>query len=96
MFYSNIQINDDDIFVLFKITHYYYTFAGAMITMVAGVVISYFTQNVTDPKVNPDAISPVVYWIRQKWGRRIVDDQMQEMKVQEAQTLISQVNKTES
>lgn len=61
-----------------------------MITMGAGVIISYFTQSDTDSKVNPDAISPIVHWMSEKCQRSTKYDKTHEMQVKEAEALMSQ------
>lgn len=62
------SVDKSDVFILFRITHYYYSFMGTLATVIIGVVVSYLTRKPTDPKVDPDLISPFSYWVSSKFG----------------------------
>nr|XP_022915688.1 sodium-coupled monocarboxylate transporter 1-like [Onthophagus taurus] len=52
--------NGEDVFFLFRVTYYYYTFTGATITILMGLLISYFT--IQDKPLNSDLITPLMHW----------------------------------
>ncbi|EFA00982.1 sodium-coupled monocarboxylate transporter 1 [Tribolium castaneum] len=60
-------------FFLFRISHYYYTGVGALVTIICGLLISYVLEN-DDPPVHRDLISPVVHFALPN------DDDMQKEK----------------
>ncbi|KAF2901938.1 hypothetical protein ILUMI_04251 [Ignelater luminosus] len=64
-FYVNTTLPNNTVsveekpFVLFRISFWYYTIVGTVVTILVGLVVSWFT-NKDDPPVHPDLISPVV------------------------------------
>ncbi|KAF2901937.1 hypothetical protein ILUMI_04250 [Ignelater luminosus] len=65
-FYVNVTLpnnttvsSEETPFVLFRISFWYYTAVGTIVTLVVGLIVSWFT-NRDDPPVHPDLISPVV------------------------------------
>lgn len=58
--FSNTGINPvEDPFVLFRISFWYYNAVGAIVTILIGLIVSWFTKR-NDHSVHPDLISPVV------------------------------------
>ncbi|KAL3275706.1 hypothetical protein HHI36_020455 [Cryptolaemus montrouzieri] len=55
--------SNDDIFILFRVSFYYYTLLGAFITVLIGSMISFFTNNDDDPVVPKKLLSPIIYWM---------------------------------
>lgn len=49
-----------DIFPLFRISFYWYTFLGTIICITAGLIISYLTEK-NDPPVPKKFLSPVIH-----------------------------------
>ncbi|KAF2901934.1 hypothetical protein ILUMI_04247, partial [Ignelater luminosus] len=68
--YLNISVIQDDLaleepFVLYRISFWYNTLIGAVIVIIIGLIISWFT-NKNQPPVNPDLISPVMHFMLPK------------------------------
>ncbi|KAL3275705.1 hypothetical protein HHI36_020454 [Cryptolaemus montrouzieri] len=55
--------SDDDIFILFRLSFYYYTMLGALITVLIGSIISFFTNKDDDPVVPKRLLSPIIHWM---------------------------------
>lgn len=58
-------------FVLFRISHYYYTIMGTIITMVAGYFFSLCFKG--EEYVRPELISPLMRWLIPK-EKQVVKD----------------------
>ncbi|KAF2901935.1 hypothetical protein ILUMI_04248 [Ignelater luminosus] len=65
-FYVNVTLPnnttvslEEEPFVLFRISSWYYIAVGTVVTLLVGLIISWFT-NRDDPPVHPDLISPVI------------------------------------
>lgn len=60
---SNYHLLDNEVqpFFLFRITYYYYTMMGSVLTVLIGVVASWLFKS-DDDSVSEDVISPVVHW----------------------------------
>ncbi|GJQ68450.1 hypothetical protein Trydic_g17031 [Trypoxylus dichotomus] len=50
-------------FFLYRISYYYYTFVGSMITIITGLIVSYFTGKKDDPPVHRDLITPIMHFL---------------------------------
>lgn len=50
--------------LLFRISHYYYTLMGTIISMAVGYVVSICTKE--ENFVRPDLVSPIVHWLLPK------------------------------
>ncbi|KAI4470148.1 sodium-coupled monocarboxylate transporter [Holotrichia oblita] len=57
---KTIQTSSEDVFVLFRITHYYNTFIGVMILLLVALPISWFTRK--DEEVDVNLITPPMRW----------------------------------
>ncbi|KAJ3663287.1 hypothetical protein Zmor_007590 [Zophobas morio] len=53
---------NEQVFALFRLSVYYYTLSGCLVTIACGLLISYLFHN-DDPPVNRDLISPVIYFL---------------------------------
>ncbi|KAF2899872.1 hypothetical protein ILUMI_06320 [Ignelater luminosus] len=62
---------DDEPFWLFKISFYYYTFIGAVIAIVVGLLVSRITRSDDDPDVDPNLLCPFVQKYLQKSTKTI-------------------------
>ncbi|CAH0547666.1 unnamed protein product [Brassicogethes aeneus] len=51
-----------NVFLLFRISHYYYTFLGCLCTMIPAIILSYFCKEKNLP-LNKDLISPLVHFL---------------------------------
>lgn len=51
---------DDDIFSLFKLSFYWYTLLGSLISIIVGLIFSQLTGN-NNPPISKKLLSPVVY-----------------------------------
>lgn len=59
-YFSNTTVDlDVEPFVLFRISFWYYTAVGTIVTVLIGLIVSWFT-NKNVPPVDPGLISPVV------------------------------------
>ncbi|GJQ68448.1 hypothetical protein Trydic_g17030 [Trypoxylus dichotomus] len=59
---ASSQVNEVPFF-LYRISYYYYTFVGSMITIITGLIVSYFTRNKDDPPVHRDLITPIMHFL---------------------------------
>ncbi|XP_069698838.1 sodium-coupled monocarboxylate transporter 1-like [Periplaneta americana] len=60
---------DDDVFVLYKITFYYYTMLGTLIMVLIGSIVSLFTEAPNNEKTNLVLFAPIVRKMRQAGHR---------------------------
>ncbi|XP_058797264.1 sodium-coupled monocarboxylate transporter 2-like [Phymastichus coffea] len=56
---SSISVEDEP-FIIFHISLYYYTFIGGIITIAIGLITSYFSGEMNTSRVNPDHFSPII------------------------------------
>lgn len=59
-FVSRITAKGSDIFPLFRISFYWYTFLAALICICTGLIVSYLTE-INDPPVPKRFLSPVIH-----------------------------------
>ncbi|XP_044736108.1 sodium-coupled monocarboxylate transporter 2-like isoform X2 [Chrysoperla carnea] len=59
-------INEDEVFVLFRMSYIFYTCFGTVVQIVVGLVVSWITGFNDLKEVNPDLISPVMHWVLPK------------------------------
>ncbi|XP_069699582.1 sodium-coupled monocarboxylate transporter 1-like [Periplaneta americana] len=54
------ELDEEEVFVLYRVTFMYYSLMGMVVMMVVGAAVSFFTQSKTDEKMNPALFSPFV------------------------------------
>ncbi|XP_017772838.1 PREDICTED: sodium-coupled monocarboxylate transporter 2-like [Nicrophorus vespilloides] len=59
------QDSSEEVFALFKISHYYFTAMGTLLVIIIGLPVSWFTGG-REQIVDPDLISPVSKWMLKK------------------------------
>ncbi|XP_063925469.1 sodium-coupled monocarboxylate transporter 2-like [Zophobas morio] len=59
---SSEEYKDDEPFILFRISHYYYGLLGTSVTIICGLLFTYMLGN-DDPPVHRDLLSPVIYFL---------------------------------
>lgn len=64
------SVPNEDIFVLFKITHYYNTFLGVLILLIVALPVSWLTKN--DDPVDEALIAPIMRWAVAKKSKQKV------------------------
>ncbi|KAK9876776.1 hypothetical protein WA026_015013 [Henosepilachna vigintioctopunctata] len=60
---SNTVPSVDNVFILFKISFYYYSMLGCLVTMLIGTVISLFTQSENAKFVPLSLLTPIIHWM---------------------------------
>lgn len=58
--YFRVETSAEDVFVLFRITHYYNTFIGVVILLLVALPISWFTRK--NEQVDTNLITPPMRW----------------------------------
>lgn len=62
------SVHHDDIFILFRITHYYNTFMGVVILLLIALPVSWLTRK--DKIVDEELITPLMRWaIPKRYGK---------------------------
>lgn len=59
-------LNREEPLWLFKISFYWYCLIGMVITLVVGLIVSYFTKEKNNKPIDKDLLSPVIYWMLPK------------------------------
>lgn len=75
-------MHDDEPFVLFRISHYYYGVIGTIIAMVVGYIVSIFTRE--ENFVRPELVSPIVRWLLPKEKKPITSELVDYVSVEKA------------
>lgn len=65
LLFSFSDDRNDEPFIIFKTSFYYYALIGSLLVFIIGVPVSWMT-NKNDPPVDPDLISPVSHWLLKK------------------------------
>lgn len=58
-----LEIDNVEIFFLYRITHYYYSVIGALTVFIVGIPISLLTRDDKKDKVDRKLLSPIVRWM---------------------------------
>lgn len=76
----------EEVFFLFRITYYYYTFIGTAVVIVVGLLVSYFTK--PDTKIlNKDLITPLMHWALPE--ESIPEDNIKYYNVEKAMNMLT-------
>lgn len=59
---SSVILPDNGPPLIFQISLYYYALIGGVITIIVGLITSYFAGEMDISKVNPDHFSPMIRW----------------------------------
>lgn len=54
---------------MFKVSYYYYTIIGSVVTIILGMIISIFIRDTNEVPVRRELLSPVVHFLLPKEGK---------------------------